>query len=205
MSEKYGSGSLTAMPVIETQAGDISAYIPTNVISITDGQIFLETNLFYQGVRPAVNVGISVSRVGSAAQIKAMKQVSGSMKLDLAQYREMAAFSQFSADLDKSTKQLLDKGAKLTELLKQPVHCPMETEDEIVSIFAGVKGYLSEIKVTDVKDFEAQSLKHMHTVHPEYFDEIAEKKVISPELEAKLHEFFKSFVAEYLKNKEKAA
>lgn len=205
MSEKYGSGSLTAMPVIETQAGDISAYIPTNVISITDGQIFLETNLFYQGIRPAVNVGISVSRVGSAAQIKAMKQVSGSMKLDLAQYREMAAFSQFSADLDKSTKQLLDKGSKLTELLKQPVHCPMATEDEIVSIFAGVKGYLSEIKVSDVKDFEEQSLKQIHTVHPEYIEEIKEKKVISPELETKLHEFYKDFVAEYLKNKEKAA
>ena len=205
MSEKYGSGSLTAMPVIETQAGDISAYIPTNVISITDGQIFLETNLFYQGVRPAVNVGISVSRVGSAAQIKAMKQVSGSMKLDLAQYREMAAFAQFSADLDKSTKQLLDKGAKLTELLKQPVHSPMETEDEIVSIFAGVNGYLAEIKTADVKDFEAQSLKQLHMVHQEYFDEISEKKIISPELEAKLHEFYKDFVAEYLKNKEKAA
>lgn len=205
MSEKYGSGSLTAMPVIETQAGDISAYIPTNVISITDGQIFLETNLFYQGVRPAVNVGISVSRVGSAAQIKAMKQVSGSMKLDLAQYREMAAFSQFSADLDKSTKQLLDKGAKLTELLKQPVHSPMATEDEIVSIFAGVKGYLSEIKTADVKDFETQSLKQIHTVHPEYLEEIKEKKIISPELETKLHEFYKDFVAEYLKNKEKAA
>ena len=205
MSEKYGSGSLTAMPVIETQAGDISAYIPTNVISITDGQIFLETNLFYQGVRPAVNVGISVSRVGSAAQIKAMKQVSGSMKLDLAQYREMAAFSQFSADLDKSTKQLLDKGAKLTELLKQPVHSPMATEDEIVSIFAGVKGYLSEIKTADVKDFEAQSLKQIHTTHPEYLEEIKEKKIISPELENKLHEFYKDFVAEYMKSKEKAA
>ncbi len=205
MSEKYGSGSLTAMPVIETQAGDISAYIPTNVISITDGQIFLETNLFYQGVRPAVNVGISVSRVGSAAQIKAMKQVSGSMKLDLAQYREMAAFAQFSADLDKSTKQLLDKGAKLTELLKQPVHSPMATEDEIVSIFAGVKGYLSEIKTSDVKDFEAKSLKQIHTIHPEYMEEIKDKKVISPELENKLHEFFKAFVSEYLKNKEKAA
>lgn len=205
MSEKYGSGSLTAMPVIETQAGDISAYIPTNVISITDGQIFLETNLFYQGVRPAVNVGISVSRVGSAAQVKAMKQVSGSMKLDLAQYREMAAFSQFSADLDKSTKQLLDKGAKLTELLKQPVHCPMETEDEIVSIFGGVKGYLSEIKVSDVKDFEAKSLKRLHMSHQEYFDEIKVNKVISPQLEEKLHEFYKEFVAEYLKEKEKVA
>ena len=205
MNEKYGSGSLTAMPVIETQAGDVSAYIPTNVISITDGQIFLETSLFYQGIRPAVNVGISVSRVGSAAQIKAMKQVSGSMKLDLAQYREMAAFSQFASDLDKLTKQLLDKGEKLTELLKQPVHQPMATEDEVVSIFAGVNGFLAKIKTENVKDFEKQSLADIKISHPEYLEEIKEKKVISPELSDKLKKYFEDFVSEYLKNKEKAA
>ena len=205
MSEKYGSGSLTAMPVIETQAGDVSAYIPTNVISITDGQIFLETSLFYQGVRPAVNVGISVSRVGSAAQIKAMKQVAGTMKLDLAQYREMAAFAQFSADLDKSTRRLLDKGSKLTELLKQPVHEPMATEEEVASIFSGVRGYLSKIEVADIKPFEQESLKELRTSHPEYLEEIREKKIISPELETKLGEFYEQFASDFLAKQEKAA
>ena len=205
MNEEYGSGSLTALPVIETQAGDVSAYIPTNVISITDGQIFLETALFYQGIRPAVNVGISVSRVGSAAQIKAMKQVYGSMKLDLAQYREMAAFAQFSSDLDKSTRQLLDKGSKLTELLKQPVHQPMAAEEEVASIYAGVHGYLTDIAVADVKDFEKQSLEVMHTSHPEYLEEIKEKKVISPELDKKLSEFYAKFTQKYLQKQEKAA
>ena len=205
MSEKYGSGSLTAMPVIETQAGDVSAYIPTNVISITDGQIFLETSLFYQGVRPAVNVGISVSRVGSAAQIKAMKQVAGTMKLDLAQYREMAAFAQFSADLDKSTRRLLDKGSKLTELLKQPVHEPMSTEEEVASIFSGVRGYLSKIEVADIKTFEHESLKELRASHPEYLEEIREKKIISPELETKLGEFYEQFATDFLAKQEKAA
>lgn len=205
MSEKYGSGSLTAMPVIETQAGDVSAYIPTNVISITDGQIFLETGLFYQGVRPAVNVGISVSRVGSAAQIKAMKQVAGTMKLDLAQYREMAAFAQFSADLDKSTRRLLDKGSKLTELLKQPVHEPMATEEEVASIFSGVRGYLSKIEVADIKTFEHESLKELRASHPEYLEEISEKKIISPELETKLGEFYEQFATDFLAKQEKAA
>ncbi len=205
MSEKYGSGSLTAMPVIETQAGDVSAYIPTNVISITDGQIFLETSLFYQGVRPAVNVGISVSRVGSAAQIKAMKQVAGTMKLDLAQYREMAAFAQFSADLDKSTRRLLDKGSKLTELLKQPVHEPMATEEEVASIFSGVRGYLSKIEVADIKTFEHESLKELRASHPEYLEEIREKKIISPELETKLGEFYEQFATDFLAKQEKAA
>lgn len=205
MNDDYGAGSLTAMPVIETQAGDVSAYIPTNVISITDGQIFLETALFYQGIRPAVNVGISVSRVGSAAQIKAMKQVSGSMKLDLAQYREMAAFAQFSADLDKSTRNLLDKGSKLTELLKQPVHQPMATEEEVASIFAGVNGYLTKLQVSDVKDFEQSSLEHLRTVHPEYLSEIKEQRVISPELKEKLSAFYAEFVDSYLKKQEKAA
>ena len=198
MSEKYGSGSLTAMPVIETQAGDVSAYIPTNVISITDGQIFLETNLFYQGVRPAVNVG-------SAAQIKAMKQVAGTMKLDLAQYREMAAFAQFSADLDKSTRRLLDKGSKLTELLKQPVHEPMATEEEVASIFSGVRGYLSKIEVADIKAFEQESMKKLRTSHPEYLEEIREKKIISPELETKLGEFYEQFATDFSAKQEKAA
>ena len=205
MNPNYGSGSLTAMPVIETQAGDVSAYIPTNVISITDGQIFLETSLFYQGIRPAVNVGISVSRVGSAAQIKAMKQVSGSMKLDLAQYREMAAFAQFSSDLDKSTRALLDKGSKLTELLKQPVHQPMATEEEVVSIFAGVRGYLTKIKVENVKDYEKAALDSMRETHPEYLEEIVEKRVISPELEKSLAEFYTKFTEKYLQSLEKAA
>jgi F-type H+-transporting ATPase subunit alpha len=205
LSDKYGSGSLTAMPVIETQAGDVSAYIPTNVISITDGQIFLETSLFYQGIRPAVNVGISVSRVGSAAQAKAMKQVSGSMKLDLAQYREMAAFAQFSADLDKSTKALLDKGAKLTELLKQPVHQPMALEDEVVSIFAGVRGYLKDIKTSEVAEYEQSCLAALHREHPDYLAEIKEKREISPELEAKLKEFFNCFCQSFADNKEKIA
>lgn len=205
MNEEYGSGSLTALPVIETQAGDVSAYIPTNVISITDGQIFLETALFYQGIRPAVNVGISVSRVGSAAQIKAMKQVSGSMKLDLAQYREMAAFAQFSSDLDKSTRNLLDKGSKLTELLKQPVHQPMATEEEVASIFSGVRGYLTKIHVADIKDFEKSSLEALHERHPEYLEEIREKRVISPDLEKKLAEFYADFADKYVQKQEKAA
>src|SRR5207245_66092 len=151
----HGGGSLTALPVIETQAGDVSAYIPTNVISITDGQIFLETELFFQGVRPAINVGLSVSRVGSAAQIKAMKQVAGRIKLELAQYREMAAFSQFASDLDASTQRLLARGSRLTEMLKQPQFSPVPVEEQVVSIFAGTRGYLDTIAVADVSRFEA--------------------------------------------------
>ena len=205
LNEKYGSGSLTALPVIETQAGDVSAYIPTNVISITDGQIFLETDLFYQGIRPAVNVGISVSRVGSSAQIKAMKQVAGSMKLDLAQYREMASFAQFSSDLDVSTRKLLDKGAKLTEILKQPVHKPLPIEEEVVSIFAGVRGYLKEIPTDKVQDFEKSSLQCLREQYPQYLQEIREEKVISEELETKLRAFYKSFVEQYLQKQEKVA
>lgn len=205
LNEKYGAGSLTAMPVIETQAGDVSAYIPTNVISITDGQIFLETSLFYQGIRPAVNVGISVSRVGSAAQIKAMKQVSGSIKLDLAQYREMAAFAQFASDLDKSTRYLLDKGAKLTELLKQPVHQPMATEEEVASIFSGVHGYLRHIKTENIKDFEKASLADLRTKHPEYLEEIKTERIISKELEEKLKAFYEDFARQYTQKQDKAA
>merc|ERR1711907_753772 len=152
--ETHQGGSLTALPVIETQAGDVSAYIPTNVISITDGQIFLETELFFKGIRPAVNVGLSVSRVGSSAQIKAMKQVSGSIKLDLAQFREMEAFSQFASDLDQSTRNLLERGRRLTEILKQPQYSPLKVEEQVVVVFAGVKGHLDEIQINDVTSFE---------------------------------------------------
>ena len=155
LSDAHGGGSLTALPIIETQASDVSAYIPTNVISITDGQIFLETELFFKGIRPAVNVGISVSRVGSAAQIKAMKQVAGSIKLELAQYREMAAFAQFGSDLDASTQQLLNRGSKLTELLKQGQYSPLKVEEQVVSIFCGVKGYLDNIELSKIKNLES--------------------------------------------------
>ncbi len=204
MNDAEGAGSLTALPVIETQAGDVSAYIPTNVISITDGQIFLETSLFYQGVRPAVNVGISVSRVGSAAQIKAMKQVAGKIKLELAQYREMAAFAQFASDMDVSTKNLLARGERLTELLKQPVYHPMPVEDEVVSIFSGVRGFLDKIPVNRVKEFESKSLAAIKANHPEYLKQIRKEKVISDELDAKLTEFYESFLSEFI-GEEKAA
>ena len=204
MSDELGAGSLTALPVIETQAGDVSAYIPTNVISITDGQIFLESSLFYQGVRPAVNVGISVSRVGSAAQIKAMKQVAGKIKLDLAQYREMAAFAQFASDLDPATKQLLARGERLTELLKQPVYHPMSVEDQVVSIFAGVRGFLDSIAVADVKAFEAQALADIKANYPEFLEEIRNTKVISDELDKKLTAFFEKFTQEFANQKQAA-
>lgn len=197
MNDEEGGGSLTALPVIETQAGDVSAYIPTNVISITDGQIFLETSLFYQGVRPAVNVGISVSRVGSAAQIKAMKQVAGTMKLDLAQYREMASFAQFASDLDASTKQLLDRGARLTEMLKQPQYRPMPVAEEVVAIFAGVRGFLDKLPLDRVHDFEEKALQVIRANYPEFLEEIAEKKVISDELETKLTEFYTNFLQQF--------
>jgi len=196
---------LTALPVIETQAGDVSAYIPTNVISITDGQIFLETSLFYQGVRPAVNVGISVSRVGSAAQTKAMKQVSGSMKLDLAQYREMAAFAQFASDLDQSTKNLLDRGARLTEMLKQPQYKPLSMEEEVVAIFAGVRGFLDKIPVNKVRDFEQRALNAIRANHPEYLEDIVKEKKISEDMEDKLLKFYQQFVSEFATTLEKAA
>lgn len=197
LDEERGSGSLTAMPVIETQAGDVSAYIPTNVISITDGQIFLETSLFYQGIRPAVNVGISVSRVGSAAQVKAMKQVSGTMKLDLAQYREMAAFSQFSSDLDVSTKKLLNRGARLTEMLKQPVYHPLALEDEIVILFAGSKGYLDSLEISEIKSFERYLLDRVKREKLKFLKEIKEKKIISDELSNNLAEFIGKCVEDF--------
>ena len=163
MNDDHGGGSLTALPIIETQAGDVSAYIPTNVISITDGQIFLETDLFYQGIRPAINVGLSVSRVGSAAQTKAMKKVSGSIKLELAQYREMAAFAQFGSDLDASTQKLLARGARLTELLKQAQYAPMPVEEQVASIFAGTQGFLDTVETKDVVRYEAAMLSYLRS------------------------------------------
>ncbi|KQQ79613.1 MULTISPECIES: F0F1 ATP synthase subunit alpha [Aureimonas] len=196
LNDEMGSGSLTALPVIETQANDVSAYIPTNVISITDGQIFLETNLFYQGIRPAVNVGLSVSRVGSAAQVKAMKQVAGSIKGELAQYREMAAFAQFGSDLDASTQRLLNRGARLTELLKQPQFSPLKTEEQVAVIFAGTQGYLDKLKVSDVGRFEEGLLTSLRTEHKSVLDTIATEKALSDDTRAKL----KSVLEHYSKS-----
>ncbi len=176
MNDEHGGGSLTALPIIETQAGDVSAYIPTNVISITDGQIFLETELFYQGIRPAINVGLSVSRVGGAAQTKAMKKVSGSIKLELAQYREMAAFAQFGSDLDASTQKLLNRGARLVELLKQPQFSPLPFEEQTVSIFAGTNGYLDAIPAARVVEYEAAMLSHMRSEHADILETIRTSK-----------------------------
>ncbi len=181
-----GSGSLTALPIIETQANDVSAYIPTNVISITDGQIFLETDLFYQGIRPAVNVGISVSRVGSAAQIKAMKQVAGTIKGELAQYREMAAFAQFGSDLDAATQRLLNRGARLTELLKQPQFSPLKVEEQVAVIFAGVNGYLDKLPVSKVGDFERGFLSLLRTEHKDLLGEISDKRELTDGIREKL-------------------
>ena len=172
LNESIGGGSLTALPIIETQAGDVSAYIPTNVISITDGQIFLETELFNQGIRPAVNVGLSVSRVGSAAQTKAMKKVAGSIKLELAQYREMAAFAQFGSDLDASTQQLLNRGSKLTELLKQKQYSPMTVEEQVISIFCGVRGFLDDIELKDISEFEKKIIDKCKSEKPDIIDSI---------------------------------
>jgi len=197
MNDDLGAGSLTALPVIETQAGDVSAYIPTNVISITDGQIFLETELFYQGIRPAINVGISVSRVGSAAQIKAMKQVAGSIKLELAQYREMAAFAQFASDLDASTQKLLNRGARLTELLKQPQYRPMPIEEQVVAIYAGVRGYLDAIPTARINDFEQKMLDELRASNDGILAAVRNEKQISPETEAKLKTFFEGFVRKF--------
>lgn len=188
LNEANGGGSLTALPVIETQAGDVSSYIPTNVISITDGQIFLESDLFYKGIRPAVNVGLSVSRVGSAAQIKAMKQVAGSIKLDLAQFREMAAFAQFGGDLDKSTQALLRRGERLTELLKQPQYAPMLVEEQVVAIFSGVRGYLDSLNVLDVSRFEAEFLRRLKSEKPLILEVIRKEKKLTEEIEIELAE-----------------
>ncbi len=197
MSDAHGAGSLTALPVIETQANDVSAYIPTNVISITDGQIFLETELFYRGIRPAVNVGLSVSRVGSAAQIKAMKQVAGSIKLELAQYREMAAFSQFASDLDPATQRLLARGARLTELLKQPQYKPMATEEQVVVIYAGVRGYLDKLAVNDIGRYEASLLSELKTKHADILTAIVNEKALSPATEEKLKAALEAFTKSF--------
>ena len=186
MNKAEGGGSLTALPIIETQAGDVSAYIPTNVISITDGQIFLETDLFYQGIRPAVNVGLSVSRVGSSAQIKAMKQVAGSIKGELAQYREMAAFAQFGSDLDAATQRLLNRGARLTELLKQPQFSPLKTEEQVAVIFAGVNGYLDKLQVSQVGKFEQGLLAYMRGEGKDILEAIRTEKALTDEIKSKL-------------------
>jgi F-type H+-transporting ATPase subunit alpha len=193
MGDAAGNGSLTALPVIETQAGDVSAYIPTNVISITDGQIFLETELFYSGIRPAINVGLSVSRVGSAAQIKAMKQVAGSIKLELAQYREMAAFAQFASDLDAATQKLLSRGARLTEVLKQDQYSPLPIEEQVVSIFAGVRGYLDPIAVSDVTRFEHGLLDEVRAKGQDILAAIRTEQAISDDTDSKLTAFLDTY------------
>jgi len=200
VSKELGGGSLTALPVIETQAGDVSAYIPTNVISITDGQVYLEPSLFFSGIRPAINVGLSVSRVGGAAQVKAMKQVAGTLKLDLAQYRELAAFAQFGSDLDKSTQAQLNRGVRLVELLKQPQFMPMSLAQEIVVLFAGTRGFIDKYDVEKVRIYEQQLLSFVESKHQDIMKEIDDKKIISPDLEKKMKdvmtEFDSVFVAE---------
>ncbi len=193
VSDELGAGSLTALPIIETQAGDVSAYIPTNVISITDGQIYLETDLFYSGVRPAVNVGLSVSRVGGAAQIKAMKQVAGQLRLDLAQYREMAAFAQFGSDLDAATQKQLARGERLVELLKQDQYKPLNVVQQVISIFSGVRGLLDDVKVGDVKRFESGLLNYMEEKHRDLMDIIDKEKKVSDETEEKLKAAINAF------------
>ncbi len=200
MSDEHGGGSLTALPIIETQAGDLSAYIPTNVISITDGQIFLETNLFFAGIRPAINVGLSVSRVGSAAQTKAMKKIAGPVKLELAQYREMAAFAQFASDLDASTKQLLDRGARLVEILKQGQYSPLTVSEQVVSIYAGVRGYLDKVAVGDVVKFETEVLNEIRTKHSDLLDAIANEKELSKDNDDKLKSILDDLVGKFASN-----
>ena len=197
LNDANGAGSLTALPVIETQAGDVSAYIPTNVISITDGQIFLETELFYKGIRPAINVGLSVSRVGSAAQIKAMKQVAGTIKLDLAQYREMAAFSQFASDLDASTQRLLARGARLTELLKQAQFAPLPVEEQVASIFAGVRGLLDKVEVKDINRCEVALLADLRARGGDILEAIRKDRELKPDTQEKLKAFIESFLKSF--------
>ncbi len=196
LSDEHGGGSLTALPIIETQGGDVSAFIPTNVISITDGQIFLETELFNQGIRPAINVGLSVSRVGSAAQTKAMKKVSGSMKLELAQYREMAAFAQFGSDLDASTQKLLNRGSKLTELLKQKQYSPMTVAEQVISVFCGVKGYLDDVELKDIAEFESKIIEKCKSEKPE----ILESVLSSGKLEEDTEKLLVEVIMELKKN-----
>merc|ERR1711987_35888 len=195
--DTHQGGSLTALPVIETQAGDVSAYIPTNVISITDGQIFLETELFYKGIRPAINVGLSVSRVGSAAQTKSMKQVAGSMKLELAQYREVAAFAQFGSDLDAATQQLLNRGVRLTELLKQGQYVPMAIEEQVAILYCGVRGFLDKIDPAKITDFEKGFMAHIQASHQDILKDIAKDGHLSQDSDAKLNAVVKEFMATY--------
>ena len=197
MNDENGGGSLTALPVIETQAGDVSAFIPTNVISITDGQIFLETELFFSGIRPAINVGLSVSRVGSAAQTKAMKKVAGKIKLELAQYREMAAFSQFASDLDASTKQLLARGERLTELLKQDQYVPMSVADQVLSLYSGVRGFLDKIDLAKITDFQVKFLEGLRADHADIFDEINNTGNFSDESDKKIENYLEKFTSNY--------
>lgn len=197
MNDDHGAGSLTGLPIIETQGGDVSAYIPTNVISITDGQIFLESELFYKGIRPAINVGLSVSRVGSAAQVKAMKQVAGTLKLFLAQYREVAAFAQFGSDLDAATKQTLNRGERLTELLKQHQYAPMAVSEMVPVIFAGVNGYLDKVPVDKIVTWESDYREHLKNNESELMDEIDKKGEVNSELEKKLKESVESFTKNF--------
>ena len=200
LNDALGAGSLTALPIIETQAGDVSAYIPTNVISITDGQIFLESDLFNSGIRPAINVGLSVSRVGGAAQIKAIKQVSGTLRLDLAQYRELQAFAQFASDLDESSRKPLERGQKMVEVLKQPPYSPLPVENQVVIIFAGAKGYLDDVATANVTKFEAELYPYIEAKYPEIFEQIRTKKVLDKEVEEILHKALKDFKATFAAN-----
>jgi F-type H+-transporting ATPase subunit alpha len=198
MNADHGAGSLTALPIIETQAGDVSAYIPTNVISITDGQIFLETELFFQGVRPAVNTGLSVSRVGSSAQTSAMKSVAGKIKLELAQYREMAAFAQFGSDLDASTQRLLNRGARLTELMKQPQYSPLTNAEIVIVIYSGTAGYLDKVAVRDVGRFESGLLRHIRSNHGDLLEDITENdRKVAGDLEEKIRSAIDEFAADF--------
>ena len=200
LNDKLGAGSLTALPIIETQAGDVSAYIPTNVISITDGQIFLESDLFNSGIRPAINVGLSVSRVGGAAQIKATKQVSGTLRLDLAQYRELQVFAQFASDLDESSRKQLERGQRMVEVLKQPPYSPLAVEKQVVIIFAGTKGYLDDIPTVAVTKFEAELYPYIEAKYPEIFEQIRTKKALDKEIEELLHKALKDFKATFAAN-----
>lgn len=198
LSDELGAGSLTALPIIETQAGDVSAYIPTNVISITDGQIFLETDLFNSGIRPAINVGLSVSRVGGAAQIKATKQVSGTLRLDLAQYRELQAFAQFASDLDEASRKQLERGQRMVEVLKQPPYSPLSAENQVVIIYAGTKGYLDDVAVSKIGEFEAALYPFIEAKYPEIFEQIRTKKALDKDLEEKLAKALSEFKANHI-------
>jgi len=201
LNDELGAGSLTALPIIETQAGDVSAFIPTNVISITDGQVYLEPNLFFSGVRPAINVGLSVSRVGGAAQVKAMKQVAGTLRLDLAQYRELAAFAGFGSDLDAATQKQLNRGERLVEILKQPQYQPLPMEKQVSIIFAGTKGYLDELPVDTLAEYEQELYKHIEGSAPEIFDTLKEKTEVDSALEEKMHSTVKSFTETFKNSK----